>query len=392
MLLDMIRALRGYVVFGVSGRFPERFINITVRNGIPIWDVNRSGACITAAMYRADYRRVRSLARASGVRLSVRKKCGMPVYAYRWRDRMGVVIGAFVFLLTIFVMSQFIWSIEITGLDTISESEMRSLLSDHGLYIGAFKPGLDYQGVSRAVMLDNGKVGWMAVNVAGSYASVEIKEEASAPEIPDYHSPANVKARRDGTILRIDARQGEKVLQEGSGVVKGQLVVSGVMENKNGGARLVRADAAVLASTAYSVDFSVPDCVRVTLPDGAAGERYTLSFFGLRIPLSGYACPSPSAAVYDRCDCLTALDTVLPAGVITERVTGLSERLVLYDENSAKELLRKQAQLYELFTLKGCTVTDRRERFTYVSGVYTLSVTYDCIEDIAEQVEIGVEP
>ena len=389
MLLELIRAMRGYVIFGVSGRFPERFINITARNGVRLWNVLRGGEEIGAAMYMSDYRRIRPLARAAGVRLRVREKHGMPACAFRWRDRLGVVIGAFVFLLTVFVMSQFIWSVGITGLDTISESEMRALLRDHGLYVGAFKPGLDYQGVSRAVMLDNGKVGWMAVNVTGSYASVEIKEEATAPEVPDIREPANVKARRDGTILRIEAQEGETLLTEGSGVIAGQLVVSGVRENKQGGERLVRAQARVIAATAYAVQLSVPQRLTVTVPDGESGERRSLSLFGLRVPVSGCALSSTATAVREQLDCMTALDTVMPAGIITERIIGMEEKQIVLDDRSAKELLMKQALLYEVFTLCGCTVTDREYHLSLTDGVYTLGVTYDCVEDIAVQTPIG---
>lgn len=391
MLIDLIRCARGYAVFRVSGRFPERFINITTRNDIRVWDVRRDGETITAAMYLSDYRRIRPLARASGVRLKVCEKHGLPTYALRWRDRLGIVIGAFVFLLTVFVMSQFIWSIDITGLDTISESEMRSLLSSHGLYVGAFKPSLNYGDVSRSVMLDNGKVGWMAVNVTGSYASVEIKEEATAPEIPDFRQPMNVKARRDGTILRIDAGEGKTLIEEGSGVIEGQLIVGGVMEDQQGGVRLVRADASVLAATAYGAQFSVPDSLTVTLPDGETGERQTLSLFGLRIPLSGYGGSSQFTAVTERFDCMTALETTLPAGVITERVTGMEKRELHFNDNSAKEILTKQAQLYETFTLADCTVTDRRYTLRHTDGVYTLDVAYGCEEDIAVQVPIGTD-
>ena len=391
MLLDLIRFLRGYVVFDVSGRFPERFINITSRKSIRVWNAARSGEVITAAMYMSDYRRIRPLARAAGVRLKARQKRGLPTYVFRFRDRVGLVVGGFVFILTVFVMSQFIWSVEITGLETVSESEMRSLLSAHGLYVGAFKPGLNYQDISRSVMLDNGKVGWMAVNVTGSYASVEIKEEAPAPELPDASQPANVKARRDGTILRIETGEGVCLLKEGSGVAAGQLVVSGVIENKLGGARLVRADASVIAATAYAVEFSVPERVEVMLPNGERGERRVLDLFGLRLPLSGYAPDAGDSAVTDRFDSLEVLDTALPVGVVTESVCGMEKKRIVYDDNSAEELLMKQAQLYEAFTLKDCTVTDRHYRFDHSGGVYTLGVTYDCVEDIAVQTPIGVE-
>ena len=391
MLIEMVRFLRGYVQFDIHGRFPERFINITSRSGVRLWNPRRCGEVISAAMYMSDYRRARSLARAAGVRLSVREKRGLPACAVRWRGRMGIAVGAFVFLLTVFVMSQFIWNIEITGLDTVSESELRAQLREHGLYIGAFRPAIDSPGVSRSVMLDNSKIGWMAVNISGSCAGVEVKEEATPPEIPNAREPANVKARRDGTILRIEASEGTAVIKEGSGVAAGQLVVSGVMEDKLGGARLVRANARVIARTRYAADFGVCDAPRLLLPDGEQGERRVLYLFGLRIPLSGFAAGASDSASSERTDLLRLMDTDLPVGIVTEHVSGWETTAVELNENSAKELLEKEAQLYELFTLSRCTVTAREYTLTHADGAYTLHAVFDCVEDIAEQSVIGTD-
>lgn len=389
MLLDVLRFIRGYVDMTVSGRFPERFINITSRNGVRVWNVRRDDDTITASMYMADFRRVRALARSSGVSLDVDGRHGLPVFAARYRDRLGLVIGGLSFVLAVFIMSLFVWSIDVTGLDSIGESEMRSLLSEHGLYVGAFKPSLDPQSISRAVMLDNDKVGWMAVNITGSYVSVEVKEEATAPEVPDKNEPCNVKASRDGVILDIAASEGIVLLKEGSGVVEGQLLVSGVKEDLQGGVRLVRADASVIAATSYSADFCVPESVAVILPTGGSGERRTLDLFGLRIPLSGHASGSDSAAVRESLDRVRALDADLPLGVVTEHITDLAERRIKYDDNSVEELLMKQAQLYEIFTLSRCTVTSRRYDLSHTDGKYTLTARYDCEEDIAVQTPIG---
>lgn len=391
MLLELIRSLRGYVQIGISGRFPERFINITSRKGIRLWKVTRRGEGFTASMYMADYRRARPLARAAGVRLKLCAKRGLPAFVRRWRGRMGIAAGAFVFILTVFVMSQFIWNIDVSGLDAVSESEIRAQLREHGLYVGAFAPAIDSHAVSRAVMLDNGKVRWMAVNITGSCASVEIREEAPPIDIPDYREPANVKARCDGTILRIEAGEGKVLLKEGSGVTAGQLIVSGVMEDKPGGSRLVRADARVIARTVHEARFSVPETVTVSFPAGEEGERRTLDLFGLHIPLSGYASSCDSSLSGERSDAACLMDTDLPVGVITEQITGMTDRTIPFDDNSAEELLMKEARLYEVFSLTDCTVTGRDHTVTHSGGAYTLSVIYDCVEDIAEQSVIGTD-
>ena len=390
MLLSLLRYLRGYVRFKATGRFPERFINIASRNGMRLWEVKRTADGFEACMYISSYLRAIPLARGAGARLRVKERLGLPTAVRKYRDRVGVAVGAFVFVLTVFIMSQFIWSIDITGLETVSESRMREMLSECGLYVGAFKPALDSGTVSRSVMLDEPRVGWMAVNITGSYASVEIKEESPAPEVPDISSPCNVKASRDGVILSMSVGEGETMIKEGSGVVKGQLLVSGVVENLDGSSRLVRAEASVKASTYHSAEFSIPVEPELTVPVPETGERRRLVLAGLELPLSAYKPVTELAYSVDRYESPAPLSVALPVGIVTERVTSMETHSEPLDENSAKEILMKHAKLYEAFTLSGCTVTDRSFSLRRENDRYVLDCVCCCEEEIAVQEPIGV--
>ena len=390
-MLLFLRFLRGYVSFFISGRYPERFINIAARNSVRLWKVRRSGDGYTACMYMSDYRAIRRLARSSGVRLKLSAKYGLPTYLARFRGRAGVLIGACVYVLTIFVMSQFIWSVDISGIETISVSEMQTVLRDNGICVGAFKPALDFQDAARDILLQNSDIGWMAINVTGSYASVEIKEEAQAPEVYDTSEPCNVKASRDGLILRIDAEQGVSVIQEGSAVIAGQMIVSGVMEDERGGVRLEHAEAQVMAQTVRKAVFSVSESGSTLLPDGEKAVRKSWRVLGATIPVSAESVDAPYSSVYTTEEAPSPLDVTLPLGVITEEISSLHEKEYFLDEISAKELLINRSSLYEMFTLSGCEVIDRAYRLSYEDGVYTLSVEYTCVEDIAYTEPIGTD-
>ena len=391
MLLDLLRMVRGWVAFSVSGKYPERFINIASRHRVRLWNVHRSEDCFTACMYRSDYRRIRPLAHGAGVRLKVISKNGLPTMLFRYRERVGILIGACAFVLSIFVMSLFIWSIDITGLETVSRAEMNDVLRDHGLYIGAFKPSLDVQKLSRDVMIERHEIGWMAVNVTGSYASVEIKEEAVPPEVDDIYSPCNVKARSDGVIVRIEAAEGETMVMEGSGVIEGQLIVSGIRTDEQGTHRLVHADARVMARTTRQASFSMTEQMKLLRPNGEEAERQMLSFLGLCFPYRVNAVDSPDAVSNTEVEVPAPLGITLPIGVVTDRVSALSEEESALNDNSAEELLRREAQLYETFSLQNCEIESREYQLKHNGGVYTLYVTYTCVEDIALSEPIGTD-
>lgn len=390
MLLRLLRYMRGYVRFTVSGKYPERFLNITARRGVRLWSVERHGEGFCACMYRADYRAIRPLARGAGVCLKVNSKHGLPQLASRYRSRAGIVLGGCAFVLTVFVMSLFVWSIDITGLSTYSESHIRDILRDKGLYVGAFKPSVDAVSLADSVMIENSGIGWMAVNLCGSYASVEVKEKAIPPVVGDVVTPCNVKARCDGLIVSVEAGEGTVSVQEGSAVVRGQLLVSGVMENADGGSRLVHASAKIKARTTHEAEFTVPEHLTLMKPTGETAERYSVRLFGLSVPCNISGVDSPYTLPRELEEAPSPLGVQLPIGRVTERISAIEPEEIRLNENSAKELLEHRSVLYEVFSLSKCTVEARDFDMEYKDGSYTLHVTYTCIEDIAKEEEIGV--
>ena len=49
--LMILRMIRGYVDFSVSGKYPERFLNSAFKSGVKIWSQKSSGGKVTGKMY-----------------------------------------------------------------------------------------------------------------------------------------------------------------------------------------------------------------------------------------------------------------------------------------------------------------------------------------------------
>lgn len=112
MLLRLIRWSKGYVDFSAYGKFPERFINLTTRNGINVWNLKPVQNGLTATMQVYDYKNIRSIASKSKLRLRVTGRHGLPFYAQRYKQRAGLLIGAVIGIVLIAVLSKFIWYID----------------------------------------------------------------------------------------------------------------------------------------------------------------------------------------------------------------------------------------------------------------------------------------
>ncbi len=389
-MLYIFRWLQGFVCFEVIGKFPERFINIVTRSGLSIWDTKTDDGVLRACMYVRDYKSIRSFARKSRVKLKIEKKCGYPFFLKKYKPRFGVLIGVAVFSLIVFFMSQFVWTIDIVGLNTISEAKVLSALEESGLYVGMYKRNISFKTIERDTMLLLDEIGWMSVNVINSHASVEIKEKAKQPEVDDYKIPANVKAKRDGVILSINTSEGDSYFESGSAVVKDQLLVSAVVEDQLGGVKLVRADSEIIAETSRSKTFSVLKNSKVQEFLKPAVRR-ELEIFSLKLPISFSFADENNSVINYKTESAELFDTVLPLSVTEKTIYEIKKEDKIYSKKEARNLLKNYCSLYEGFELSECKIKDRKYNFFETDTHYCLTVNFTCEEDIAYQQEINID-
>lgn len=389
MLLDFLRILRGYVDFEIIGSFPERFLNITARNHIFVWNSKNNGV-YTASMYISDYMKIRKLARRSKVRLKVLRKHGVPIYISKYKKRVGLVIGLLVFIFIIYIMSCFVWTIDVSGIERVSYSKLMSTLKENGVFIGTYIPNTDFPTASRNTMLEIEDIGWMSINVTGSHLDVEVKEKAEVPEIENRETICNVKAKCDGVIMDMEVYQGKTLITKGSGVVKGQLLVSGVMEDSFLHSTLVSANAKVTAKTKHEKSFSVSKITDAVFVKNKRTRSRAL-IFALEIPLSFSPSDAKNSVVNAKTESAKMNEIFLPVSKIRENIYPLEITKIPISKNNAEKLLKKYSYLYEAFSLCDADITNRNFEISENKNAFSLSVSYDCIEDIAYREELKVD-
>ena len=389
-MLEIFRWLKGFVEFQIIGKFPERFINVVTSNGVSIWNTAKCDDTLCARMYIKDYKRVRYYARKSMVKLRIKSKHGFPFFVKRYKSRVGVLVGIAVFIIVVLFMSNFVWTIEVVGLNTVSEARVLESLKENGLYVGTYKPSTSFTAIARKTMLDLEDIGWMAVNVLDSHARVEVKEKAKKPKVPDYKQPANVKAKRDGLILSINTAEGDAYFGSGSAVVKDQLLVSCVIEDQLGGVKFVRADAQIIARTLRDEQFSVPKKLDTVLFSNVKSGK-SFSLFSVDIPIKYTFASAENCAVRRHSNKLKLFDSVLPLSLETENYYKLAEKKIKLNKEKALSILKNKSALYECFELSDCKILSREYDFKDSKDRYVMNVVFECEEDIAYQQNIDVD-
>ena len=390
MLLEIIRFFRGNVDFTASGKFPERFINITAKNGVNIWNPVPAKNAISASMYLSDYKKIRTLAKKSRVKTKITAKHGMPFIVNHYKARTGLFAGAVFGIILCIFLSNFIWSVKISGTEEISNTYLESLLSDNGISVGVWKNNLDVDQIERNIQRKCGDVRWMSINITGSLVTVEVKETYKKPKLDTSKNPCNVKAVKDGVITRIQAYNGKPVVTKGSGVVNGQVLVSGLDETKQGDMRYLRANAKVFADITEQRTLSIPKKITYSTATDNYVDRKNLKFLWIDFPcnLAFESYENSVSTVHG--ENLFINDVVLPVGFKIQTDRELVTENYTISKSSAQEIVKTDCILYEIFAKSESTVVSRNISVKENKSGYNFTADYIFNENIACQVDFDV--
>ena len=280
----LLNYILGYVNIKVEGFFIERFINICISKKILLWNIKRKKSTIMYVNIGInDYKKLKPIAKKTKSKISIQNKKGFPFVVHKYRKRKIFVGLLAVIFIALFVMSKFIWNIEIKGNNQISKTEILEELNKQGLKIGAYKGKINSNSIINRVRLDRNDIAWMGIDLEGTNAIVEIKETSKAPEIIDENEYCNIVSNKEGMITKINVQNGTAVVKEGDIVKQGDILVQGYLEGKYTGIRYVHAKADIEAKIWYSKKEKVFLKQQIQVPTGATEQKYTLNINNFKI-------------------------------------------------------------------------------------------------------------
>ena len=107
--------LGGVITLLVKGKNQERIINLALSRGIYIWDIKWQGNNLRLRIRSSALQAFQNIAAENDFVLEIITRRGLPFLKKRIQRRIGFVGGAAVFVLALYIMSLFVWSIDISG-------------------------------------------------------------------------------------------------------------------------------------------------------------------------------------------------------------------------------------------------------------------------------------
>lgn len=281
-MLFLYRFFLGILEIEIYGIYPEKVLNICERNKISLWDIKIKKGKICCKINVRDYRKMPRLFKRQGVRLHILSRSGLPFFTNKYKRRFGVVLGFALFFSLLFYLSSFIWIVEINGNKMVSNAEIMALCEQIGIREGIKADDFDAKIKAQELLLKNDKLSWASLNVEGCVLSINVTEIDKKKE--DDLSPTNLVAGSDGIIKHIDVTVGNCVVKVGDTVRKGDVLVSGIIENESG-IKFVKSRGSIIAETINTTELFQPYEFSESFLNGTQKTKSVLEVFTVKIPL-----------------------------------------------------------------------------------------------------------
>lgn len=284
------RRIKGSLRYELCGVQPEALLNACAMEGLGFSELSIVDAyTLRLTVAESDRARFEALAPRCRCELRLLEESGGRKDRRLLRRRLPLLLIALAVLLTLLLSSLFIWEIELKGGEELSRGELLRALEECGVSPGVFWPALDADAV-RARMLDKlPELAWMTVNVRGSRATVLLLPRSEKPEIYREDDAADIVAGGTGIILRMSVLSGKAVVQPGQAVLKGETLVTGLLDSLANAPRAVRSRAEILAETCYEIMAVSPAQTAKTAGEGRTLRRFALCVGKTRVNFYGKA-------------------------------------------------------------------------------------------------------
>ncbi len=325
------------------------------------------------------------------VMLTLKKEIGIPVILKRYRHRIGFWIGILLFFATVYVSPMFLWKIDISGNESVNDSEILKSLESAGVAVGSFSPLIKRSEVYHTLLTSNEDLAWISVNVIGSTANVEVVEREFDRSTSITFDYSNIVAEKAGRIIDMNVTKGRRTVKDGEVVSKGQILVSGVYDTAKMGTVYSESEAEVLAAVSDSFKAYIPLVSSEKRYAEAETECIYIKLFRKSINiLKNYSQTTEKYDTIIREDCipLKGFDR-LPLTVVRKEIFPYDIIEITLTESEALRIAQNEVR-QKIMDENYSDLLGFEESYYVADGVLYYTCSVDAIQNIATVSEIKI--
>lgn len=386
----------GSIEYSIEGESFARLYRGLSREKLPFFDMREANGRVTVRVSLEYCRQFEKLCRRDGYDPKPVGKRGMLRVYSSILKRPGLIAGAALSALLMAYYSNVILTITVDTDDPALRGKVMDVLSADGVKPGAYIPDIDLVIEERSLKRQIDDISWAGISRTGSGIAVDIIENIVPEKGIQAGMPCHLVACEDGVIEEIELLDGQLMKCIGSGVTKGDIVVSGKIvtqtskwtadgEQVTTKTSYARSIGSIKGTFERTVVFEQPFDSEVKALTGKKATLRYLDLFSAQIPLflelpDGWYETEREEQHYPEIG-----GFMLPMGVTEIYLNEFDNRSQVYSEEEAFTLAERSAYRYEQNFLNGCEIRDRQcKKETTKEGV-RLTVTYTLFGEMCKK-------
>ncbi len=313
----MFSGIRNYLSswreVSVCAEHRSAVFDLMYKNSVRFWRERSTGGEIR---FRVRERYIRGLASAfeeHSIEYKLSDVHGLAALIRFLAFRPAIVFGAVIFFAWMLYSSRIIWDVRVYGNTKTPTEEIVALLDELGCGIGDYYPAIDFADVHAKYAAAQHDIAWLSVYMNGTVAEVQVRE-LYADTRPKHDSGvyANIVAQCDGIVESVNVFEGQAAVKAGDMVKAGQVLISGVVENKDGSVRYEYAAGEVYCTVARSVKAEIVTEIEEKVYTGRSFSKKSVKIFKNSINL--FRKCGIEEGTYDKID---IIEQLCPFGLCT---------------------------------------------------------------------------
>ena len=237
----------------VTGEETLRFVNLCRNNGIELRHLVRRENTIQMEIDAENFKKLRPLVRKTHVKIHILNRHGTAFFFYRHKRRWWFLLGMTVFAGMIYILSLFVWQIDIDGNRKYTDALILQALAQMDVKTGCRKSEIDLPEIEEELRIMYNEITWVSASITGTKLQIELREgdlkisgssgggktgNVKRVENRENNSktqngesetdlPANLVADEDAIITNLVVRRGTVAVRYGDEVKKGDVLIEG---------------------------------------------------------------------------------------------------------------------------------------------------------------------
>ena len=237
----------------VTGEETLRFVNLCRNNGIELRHLVRRENAIQMEIDAENFKKLRPLVRKTHVKIHILNRHGPAFFFYRHKRRWWFLLGMTVFAGMIYILSLFVWQIDIDGNRKYTDALILQALAQMDVKTGCRKSEIDLPEIEEELRIMYNEITWVSASITGTKLQIELREgdlkisgssgggqtgNVKRVENPENNPktqngesetdlPANLVADEDAIITNLVVRRGTVAVRYGDEVKKGDVLIEG---------------------------------------------------------------------------------------------------------------------------------------------------------------------